>query len=534
MVARTKPSMVGRRMISKGATVPAPIGGLNALDGLPAMPVQDAIIMRNFIAAPYGCTVRSGYKLVADGFDGNVASLMPYAAADGSNKMFAVDNAFIYDATAGGTMTIAEQVAPSTNPWWQHTSFANAAGVHTLAFNGTDDGFWWGPTGYTALVAGDGTTTGTWSGIDPKKLVHTVVHQKRVWAVEKNSNLGWYLPPEQVFGVAKSFDFGGCFGKGGFLQALATWTVDTGTGVDDKLLAISSKGEVAVYSGIDPNDPATWALQGVFNAGETFTRRCWTKYGADCAILTQYGIVTMSSMLNDAESVSANTLSHKVQSLVSNLVAEGEYRAGWQIFNFPNQDLLMVNVPGLSISSNFQLAMNTITKGWSEFVGFRAACWGRYGSSILFGSAGAVYLGLTGTRDDVAMNDVDGSTGVAIRAEVQQAFNYFGSQGQNKHFKMLRPSFVYGGNFSINVQANMDFDFGGSPPPAASAYAKYGVWDEDKWDAGAVWGGGLLSAKQWVFVTGIGYAAAIRMQVETPFELTWVSTDWAMESGGIV
>ena len=203
--------MVARRLIVKGSTVPAPIGGLNAYDGLPVMPEQDAIIMRNFMPAPYGCPVRRGYQLFADGFSEGIGTVMAYRSDDGSSKLFAVDLDAIYDATAGGTMLPADQVVASTNPWWQHTQFANAAGVHLIAFNGVDDGFWYGPAGYAPLIAGDGTASGTWSGVDPKDLVNVVVHQKRVWAVQKDSNLGWYLPPEQVYGVATSFDFGGCF-----------------------------------------------------------------------------------------------------------------------------------------------------------------------------------------------------------------------------------------------------------------------------------------------------------------------------------
>jgi hypothetical protein len=520
-----------RPSVVAGKSVPAAVGGLNAYNGLPAMPEQDAIIMRNLIPAPYGCPVRKGYQLFADGFAEGVGTVMAWRSDDGSAKLFAVDADHIYNATDGGTMTAAEQVVASQNPWWQSTNFANAAGVHLIAFNGIDDGFWWGPAGYAPLVVGDGTANGTWKNVDPKDLVNVVVHQKRIWAVEKDSNLGWYLPPEQVYGVATSFDFGGCFSKGGFLQALATWTTDSGTGIDDKLLAISSQGEVAIYSGFDPNDPDNWKLEGVYNAGETFTRRCWTKYGGDCAILTQYGVVTMSSLLSAEESVSANSLSLKVQKVFSDLAAEGEYRAGWQILNYPNEDLLIVNIPGLSISANFQLAMNTITRGWTEFVGFSAQCWSRYGSSIVYGGFQALYIGLIGRTDNA---DMEGENGVAIRAEVQQAFSYFGAQGQNKHFKMFRPTFIYGGDFEFRAQANMDFDFGGTPPAASPPFYKYGIWDEDVWDGGAVWSGGLLSAKQWVFVTGIGYAASIRMQIETASEVTWVSTDWAMENGGIV
>ena len=239
----------------------------------------------------------------------------------------------------------------------------------------------------------------------------------------------------------------------------------------------------------------------------------------------------MSSLLSAEESVSANTLSLKVQKALSDLVTEGEYRAGWQILAYPQQDLLIINVPGITPASNFQFVMNTITRAWTTFLGMPAQCWALVGSSIAWGGFQTVYRGLEGRLDNVQR---DGSGGQAIRAEAQQSFNYFGGQGQNKHFKMFRPSFVYGGDFNYRAQANMDFVFGGTPPPAAPAYAKYGVWDEDIWDGTAVWSGGLLAEKNWVFVVGIGYAASIRIQVETVFELTWISTDWAFEMGGIV
>jgi len=495
------------------------------------MPPQDAIFLRNFIPASYGCTVRKGYVEHATGLDETVATLMTYNASDGSYKLFAVDAANIFDVTVPDDYTGVTPIAPSSYPEWQHTSFANAAGVHLLAFNGIDSGFWYGPSGYTPLVAGDGTAVGTWSGVNPEDLINTVVHQKRVWAVQRDSTLGWYLPPEQVYGVAKSFDFGGCFGKGGYLQALGTWTTDSGTGIDDKLLAISNNGEVAIYSGYDPTDPDKWRLEGVYQAGETFTRRCWTKYGGDCAILTQYGVVTMSSLLSAEESVSANTLSFKVQRLFSDLASEGQYRTGWQIIAYPAQDLLIVNIPGVNPSTNFQMVMNTITKAWATFIGMRASCWSQFESGVMFGGFKTVYRGLEGYLDGVLL---DKSGGEPVRAEVQQSFSYFGAQGQNKHFKMFRPSFVYGGDFNFRARANMDYTFGGTPAPAAPTSAKYGIWDEDLWDSDAVWSGGLLSSKQWVFITGIGYAASIRMQVQTAFELTWVSTDWVYEKGGIV
>ena len=57
-----------------------------------------------------------------------------------------------------------------------------------------------------------------------------------------------------VAGAASMFDLGQIFTEGGYLMAMATWTVDAGYGVDDLAVFITSEGEVAVYRG------GTWLL----------------------------------------------------------------------------------------------------------------------------------------------------------------------------------------------------------------------------------------------------------------------------------
>ena len=129
---------------------------------------------------------------------------------------------------------------------------------------------------------------------------------------------------------------------------------------------------------------------------------------------------------------------------------------------------------------------------------------------------------------------LDGSGGESIFAEVQQAFSYFGLPGANKHFKMFRPTFLFSGKFKYRAGANMDFDFATQPPPASFNTSSYGVWNSSLWDGGDVWAGGSQSDKQWVFVTGIGYAASVRLGIDTGSDTVWVSTDWLLEKGGVV
>lgn len=527
----TKGTPAGRPQKSGSVTVQAPTGGLNAYNPISNMPENDAIILRNFFPEAFGLRVRKGYVQHATGMSGEVCSILVYSPSSGPRVIYAVDQHSAWDVTTPHNITGDTAKWASTNPWWQHTNFSNPSGTHMLAFNGADDGVLVNGTGIHRLVAGTTAADYTWVGIDPKKLVVPIVHQHRVWAVEAGSTRAWYLPPEQVWGTAKSFDFGANFSMGGFLQTLAVYTQDSGYGPDDYLAAISSAGEIVLYKGIDPANAASWSLVGVFFVGATFTRRCTAKFGGDVAVLTQYGMVTIGSLAKpDNSSVLDNALSQKIQTLISEVIYEGSYRAGWGMLLFPTANMMIINVPGLVPSQTLQLAYNTITKAWGQFQGMSANCFQTVSDSLMFGGDGVVYRAWEGGRDNVLLDSTGGTT---ITAECQQAFSYFQQPGANKHFKMFRPTFVYSGKFKYKAGANMDFDFSSSPAPASFSTSNFGVWDSSLWDDGSVWSGGSQSSKQWVSIVGIGYAAAIRISVETGSETLWVATDWLIEKGGV-
>ena len=192
-----KNPFAGKAQFSGSTTVPSPIGGLNAINPISAMPESDAILMRNFFPEPYGVTVRKGYKEHATGLTGDVNTIMRFASVDGTVKVFAVDDVGMFDVTAPGDYSAATPLCTVTNSWWQFTNMANISGTSMIAFNGADDGILYTDTGLVRLVAGDGITANTWKNIDPKELVSCIAHQHRLWAVEKDSTRGWYLPPSR-------------------------------------------------------------------------------------------------------------------------------------------------------------------------------------------------------------------------------------------------------------------------------------------------------------------------------------------------
>jgi hypothetical protein len=531
MSARPKPFTVPQR-VSSTATVPAPVGGLNAYDSIANMPETDAIIMRNFYPEAYGVRVRRGYKEHAIGLNGDVGTLMQYYGVTGSPTIFAVDQTQVMDITATGDYSAGTPICASAYPWWQYTNMGNASGNHMIAFNGVDDGIVFDGTGLHRLVAGDGTTVDTWSGVDPQDLVVPVVHQHRLWAVEKDSTRGWYLPPDQYYGVAVSFDFGANFSRGGFLQTLITYTQDSGYGPDDYLAGISSAGELVLYKGTDPGTATTWGLVGVFYIGATFTRRCASRFGGDVAILTQYGMITIGSIAKPTDvTVLDNALSRKIQPVISEVVSEGSARLGWAMLLYPNANMQVINVPGIIPSQTLQLVYNTLTKAWGLFEGMPAVSWMSVNDSLMFGATGKVYRAWEGGLDNV---DLQGNNGIPVYAECQQSFNYFSMRGANKHFKLFRPVLMFRGGFKYRAGANMDFDLNSLPPPASFSTSNYGIWNTAIWDLHDVWSGGAQTDKQWVSIVGIGYAAAIRIGIYTQSDVIWASTDWVFEKGGVV
>lgn len=523
------------RQVSQVATQAAPVKGLNAFDSVVGMEEGYALVLKNWYAQPYGCQLRRGY-VVHKEVDGVVESLLPHNRL--TPKLFAVANdagaCTLYDVTTpnGGALALYFGLS---NARWNSINFPNAAGVNMIAVNGKDDPFWFQANGNIARIsAGDGTTPNTIANVDPKNFTQVYAHQKRLWFVEKDSTAAWYLPPDQLYGVATFFDFGPLMTRGGYLTQIITWTLDDGNGSEDHLAAITTEGEVLVYSGLDPDGVDTWALVGVFYAGAPMGPRAATRFGGDILFITIHGIVLMSQLLQSTKvNPSQDNIGQKVQQLLSTAATTYRNEFGWEPFIFPSANMIVVNIP-FSSTKSAQLVLNFITKSWSEFIGYEARCWALHQQLPFYGGFGGVFRAWEGHTDGAVIDPHGEVTpGEPVRGEAQSAFSFFGSPGQNKHFKMVRPTILSQGYFRASIAVNTDFKFDSPVYPTSFPTPEFGKWDEDKWDA-AVWSGGLTTYKSWNSVTGIGSAAAIRVLVVSDAETYWPVTDWLIETGGVM
>lgn len=521
----------------KPTTVPAPVGGLNAYDSLVAMPPIDAIVLQNWWPQSFGCSVRKGYFEWATALPASVQTIAGWYGLDGTQKQFAWSQTAMYDITTRAAVS-AGIVTGLTNALWESVVLTNAVGSNLICVNGVDNGIIYKSSGVARITAGDGIVVNTWAGLSPVNAVQLTVHQRRLWAVEKNSSRGWYLPPDAIQGTFVSFDFGPQFKLGGYLQYLATWTLDDGNGAEDHLLAMSSRGEAVVYSGTDPavtTGSFPWSLVGVYYVGAPVSgRRSFTKAGGDLLVLTQRGLVSMTSELisTRVESNEVPVTSRKIQSLIADLTAAYSTLSGWQVVYFATANMVLVSVPSITAGGNIQLAINAITQAWTVFSGMDSACWATHNNLLYFGSySGKVYQAWSGFLDGVLL---DNTGGTGVSAYAQQAYSYFGGHANQLQIGMYRPTFVATGNFTYSANILYNFEQSATLTPANPVVNAGNLWGTGIWNA-AKWLGGHQVFQTWLQAQGLGVAASLQLATLSTVEVLWVSTDYTLvQSNGVL
>jgi hypothetical protein len=406
-------------MVSRGMSIPAPVGGLNAIDEFEDMDPRDALILDNFFPDVYNVNLRKGYASHVTGLPATIESLMTYSSPT-TSKLFAASSAGIYDVTSAGAVGAAVQ-SGLTSARWQWCNFATSGGNFLVLANGADSVRNYDGTTWTTPAIGSVTSS---------TLIAVTPHKSRLWFVQKNTSDAWYLPASSIAGTAVKFPVGPFFRLGGKLQAIGALSHDGGNGPDDYLCFLSSRGEVLVYQGTDPASSTTWALKGQYRAGYPIGDRPLMQLGGDLVVITSDGAVSISKMLllDRAEAAKA-AVSYKVQTLFNRAVQDYGSNFGWQCLLYPKGNWALFNVP-ITTTRYEQYVMNIITGAWCHFTGMNSVCWGLLSENIYFGgSNGVVYHADSGRTDNMG----------PIYGELKGAWNYLKSRGVNKIVTMVRP-----------------------------------------------------------------------------------------------
>jgi hypothetical protein len=438
--------------------------------------------------------------------------------------------------TRGGTGNLTATLTTAVAHGLVTGNTITVAGAVPAEFNGTYRITVLGPTTLTYTMAtapsGDASTVGTYTvkyyitGENSNTFATVNLFKERLYFVIENTLDFCYLPVDSINGAVTRFPLGGIFKNGGYLQAMGTWTIDAGYGVDDLAAFVTSNGEVAVYKGSDPSDPNDWALVGIWQLGQTFNRKCFFKFGGDLLVLTEGGLVPLSAGLQSTRLDPRVNITDKIFYAISQATTAYSSFYGWQINYFAKENMLILNVPALGGSE--QYVMHNITKSWAKFTNIKANCWELSGEDMFFGGIGFVGK----------FYDTNGDAGTNIRGFVQQAYSYFESRGQLKRFTLVRP-ILQTDNGVPTVLCGLSVDFETvdltSQISFNPAILQTGEWDIDIWDNTNWGGGGLTTTKIWQGVSGLGYAGSVSLNVVSQnIEFHWASTDYVMERGGVL
>ncbi len=461
------------------------------------MDPEYAVTLDNWFPQPGYAEIRKGFDLHASvtgpADDDPVESLLVYQGTTAA-KLFAAMDGLIYDVTTAGVLGVDTGEGPFMNDRWQWINVATSGGHFLWGCNGEDD---------PIIFDGSTWSTAVITGVTEADMIHVTLHKGRIWTVMVDSMLAAYLAPDSIQGAALTFDLGGVFTQGGFLMAVDTWTRDGGSGPDDYLIFVSSRGQVAIYSMVDPGDPDGFFLVGVYDLGPPLGRRCTEKIGPDLAIVSLDGVYSLSQATALDRSVVANaTITTRVQPAINSSARFAGDNFGWQFITYPRGTAAYLNVP-LAAGGQHQYVLNTLTGAWCRFTGMNAWCWAKMNDVLYFGGDGLVL------EADASAGDFGGAPFVA---DLRTAFSYYGERGRKKRWPMVQPIIETTGEVSPSIGIDVDFrreDLTDPIPivPIPGAIWGSAIWGED------LWGASVQLSDQWQSADGLGYAAAVHIKV---------------------
>lgn len=460
----------------------APTAGWVSATNLAAAPQGSAAVLENFYPTTTGIRMRSGSQKHATAeADEPLESAFSYIGAS-TRKMFSACNGSIYNHTTVGDpdTPVAADVTGQTSDYYSTLNIATPGGNFLLAANGTDEIQKYDGSTWAAVATGAGA--GEIDGVDTDTISQLNAYRNRVWMVETGTMNAWYLPVDSIAGTATKVSLTGVFRKGGSLLFSATWSLDAGDGLDDKIVFVSTEGEVAVYQG-DPSDSG-WGLVGLYDSAPPMGKNAFLKVGGDLLILTEIGLIPLSAIISkDPAALALAAVSRNIQ---PDWIAEARQRRSlpWEIVKWTQRNICYISCPVTADENSTPpicFAVNLETGAWSKVTGWNTRCFVLHDDQVYFG-----------TNDGTLVQaDITGADqGSIIYYQYVGHMDHLGQIGRYKTVKQARAIFRTANPVNVSVDVSVDYStYSPIYPSAAPASASPGVWDVGLWDV-ALWDAG--------------------------------------------
>jgi hypothetical protein len=498
----------------EGFTMSPPYGGLDLVSPIDNMDPASALELVNVLPGAGAPTVRLGYAQLSTtgaSISGEIQFMHRLPLADGTTELIVATSNKLYSVSSVGVVTDITKATPHTSGEFTWAILEN--NIYLTNASGADY-----PQVYGTVTGGTAkNVTYTGAGLSFPNLVTCSSYKRRIFFVEKGTGKVWYSNVDQggTSGspALKKEDLGYNLTQGGFLLWTGSFTNQTASTSAEYFYAISSEGEIIMYAGDGPDD-ANWTQVARFYIGKPLGYRSYVRVNQDTWILTQQGIVPLSALFTIDPEQALNVVGQKINPMITDYAVNTPFDHAWYGFLWAGGRRVYINVP-TNGNSSFFLVYSLDTKAWTTFQlasGTDAAASTIFNNLPYYGSAsGIIWKGETGYADQVTTS----STGSPIIFAGRTAFSFYGSRGNYKAFKDIRPILKTQRGLSLTLGLDTDFKRRTTVETITTPPGTFTTWGS----TGGVptftpWGSPWSSEAEYIFnryaVKGQGHCAAIR------------------------
>ena len=168
---------VPRPAVTRGASIPAPIGGWDAISPLANMPADRAVQLDNWFPQTSWVELRKGFVRHCNTNTGQPVETIAAYQGNSDNVLFGVSDKKIFDVTSDTAISL---VTGLSNSRFQFANFATTGGNFLYMVNGGDaPQYYNGTTWLTAAITGEDST----------QFVTVTPHKNRLWFAQNQSRL---------------------------------------------------------------------------------------------------------------------------------------------------------------------------------------------------------------------------------------------------------------------------------------------------------------------------------------------------------
>jgi len=460
-------------------TIPAPTRGIIQHENEAFMAPGSCIISDNWMPTMKGLKLRGGCtrwcvlpeaQPIVSGFeyvDGN------------QQRMYAANATKLYDVTSSVPVLIA---SGRTSGNYCASQLANLSGYWLIAVNETGDfPLRFDGTTWTVLNA-DQIIGPAGSPVEHgRNLSYVCKYRNRLFFIETKSMNIWYLGIDSIGGALTKIPLSGAATHGGYLMFMASWSIDAGDGIDDKLVIGTSEGEILIFTGSNPADPNNWRQEGRYQISPPLGMNAHDNVGGDLLVLTVDGIVPISQAITkSAGQLELALITRTIKRMWRDEV-NAKRGLPWTMKKWDENGMNLITFPGGLPGRRYCLVMNNTTGAFARAVGWDALCFLRMRGDLFFGTQDGIIMQANRTGLD------DGLPYVATMVGGWEVFQS-GSQEVVWHQARAVFSAPAGEPFEPQIAATVDYIVVIPPPPPAGPDPGVedlwdeGLWDEAKWD----------------------------------------------------